>query len=1083
MIKETTMQEVRDADVVKVIGNLVEIKRAGSNYATPSPFADDKTASLMISPAKNMWKCFSSGKGGDAIKFVMEFKRIDFVSAIKLISEICNITIAEEEVSEDVKAKRDYKQQLFEINNSASNLYSKSLNKLPAEHWAKKIIEERQINEETLANFHIGFAPANFQTLTNPFIEKGKLEPAISAGLINTKEGRSFDFFVDRLVFPIHDYQGNIVGFGGRKNNNVDGPKYINTKETEIYHKSQILYGLYQAKNSITKTKTAVLCEGYTDVTALHQNGCDIAVANCGTAQLSDKQCNQIARLANHVIICRDNDGSELTDLGNFQKGIGAAMKDIDVLLANHFKVSIVVLPEGEDPDSFSRQVIDIQTYILAEAQDAVIWKVIKLKNKAANDPNALSDAIKEIAKMLFAIKNDIIRNSYIETIRKLMKQPAKVIRDEISAITKLSEKKTEISGKVGNGEGETMGLPEGADYKQFFERGYVLHENNVYFKGREKFFKGTNFKIIPLFHVYGKSDNKRLCEVISEYGKKKIIDFDTSDFVQMAKFESKLLDEGNFTFTADVSANQFKLLRNDILATFIMAYELKTLGWQQERFLAFSNVVYHGGILKKANDYGIIQLETGITNDSEYMEDVKHYYSPSASVMYKFSRDGDDPYENDRYFVYKESPVTLNEWMQQLEKVYGKKKSQTGIAFAFASLFRDIFIKRYQFFPHLFLTGEKGSGKSKFGESLVALFTFKQEAFDLNSGTLVAFTRRISRIVNVPTMMEEYHDGIDDKVFQVLKGAYDGRGREMGKATGDNRTTTTKVNTSLILLSQYLSARDDNSLTSRSIVENFIKPLESFTTAQIEDYTKLKTWEEKGMSSLICKIMEYRDFVEENLHTKYAALSKKMKKELEGKEYQERMLQNYLALLVPIFLLKPHFHFPFTEEEIWNQFKESILDSSDLIIESEGLAEFWRTLEFLLDQHRIKNEKEFKIEPPLTVMLQGRKGEAPTLWENRNKVKVMYLRLNAVHQLYHKEVSTREGVEVISEPTLKNYFRSKKYFIGAVKSHRFEDTSTSAYLFDYTMMYEMGILNLTRKLISDEDGLFEKEEADDLPY
>ena len=422
---------------------------------------------------------------------------------------------------------------------------------------------------------------------------------------------------------------------------------------------------------------------------------------------------------------------------------------------------------------------------------------------------------------------------------------------------------------------------------------------------------------------------------------------------------------------------------------------------------------------------------------------------------------------------------------MQQFQKVYGKKKAQTGIAFVFASLFRDIFIKRYQLFPHLFLTGEKGSGKSKYGESLVSLFTYKQDAFDLNSGTLVAFTRRISRIMNVPTMMEEYHDGVDDKIFQVLKGAYDGRGREMGKATGDNRTTTTKVNTSLILLSQYLSARDDNSLTSRSIVENFIKPLESFTTEQIENYSKLKSWEEKGMSSLICQIVAHREFIEEQIHIKYAELSKKMKKQLEGKEYQERMLQNYLCLLVPVMILKPHFHFPFTEEEIWNQFKESILDSSDLIIESEGLAEFWRTLEFLLDQHRIKNEKEFKIEKPLMVMLQGRKGEAPTEWQNRNNISVMYLRLNAVHQLYHKEVSTREGVEVISEPTLKNYFRSKKYFIGSVKSHRFDDTSTSAYLFDYSMMYEMGILNLTRSAdASQSSGLFEKdEEQDDLPY
>jgi hypothetical protein len=220
--------------------------------------------------------------------------------------------------------------------------------------------------------------------------------------------------------------------------------------------------------------------------------------------------------------------------------------------------------------------------------------------------------------------------------------------------------------------------------------------------------------------------------------------------------------------------------------------------------------------MMKKPNDYGIIQLESGVKTESEYMEDVKHFYSPSASVMYKFTRDGDDPYENDRYFIYKESPVAFHTWMKQMHAVYGKKAT-TGIAFLIATLFRDIYLKRYQFFPHLFLTGEKGSGKSKFGESCTALFLYKQEPFDLNSGTPVAFYRRLSRIMNAPTMLEEYHDNVDDKIFQPIKGAYDGRGREMGKATGDNRTTTTKVNCSLIILSQYLSSRDDNSLTSSS--------------------------------------------------------------------------------------------------------------------------------------------------------------------------------------------------------------------------------------------------------------------------
>lgn len=1079
MIKEQSIDEVRNADIVRVIGNYLELKQSGSKYFAKSPFSNDKTASFCVTPSLNIFKCFSSGKGGDAIKFVQLHKNLSFYEAVKTVAGICNITLLEEEVSEEVKRKVEYKQQLFDITSWSSAKFSKALFELPDDHWAKQMIAAREINEDTITNFGIGYAPTTHQFLSQSIIESGKLELALNVGLTMTKDGRNWDFFKDRLIFPIHDDKGNIVGFGGRRADGVDGPKYINTRETDIYHKSQVLYGLYQAKSEIAKTRTALLCEGYTDVTALHQNGCSIAVANCGTASLSDKQCQLLSRLAQHIIICRDNDG--LSDTGEEQKGTLAAMKDIDVLLSHGFKVSVVVLPEGEDPDSFSRKQENINDWIFANLQDAVIWKTTKLKNRAANDPNAVADAVTEVCQMLHVMKNDIVRNNYLDTCRKLLKQPAKAMKDIMEGFVKKAEAKAAQSGSVANGDSETMGLPAGANFQEYFEKGFVEFGSVIYFKGREKFFMGTNFRIVPLFHVYGKTDNKRLFELINMKGVKKIIDIDSADLVNKTKFEAVLLAEGDFKLMPETTETHFKWLRNYLLENFVMAYELKTLGWQQEKFWAFANVVMHEGNLKEANKYGIFQLDTGVETDNEYFEAVKHFYSPSESVMYKNSRDGDDPYENDRFFVYKQSPVTFNEWMQQFSKVYGKK-AVTGIAFAIATLFRDIYLRRYQFFPHLFLTGEKGSGKSKYGESIQALFTYKQEAFDLNSGTPVAFYRRLSRITNITTMLEEYHDNVDDKIFQTLKGAFDGRGREMGKATGDNRTTTTKVNSSCIILSQYLSARDDNSLTSRSIVEHFIKPMESYTTEQIETYSKLKSWEEEGLSSMICDVLKYRPEVEENLHAKFAELSKKMKADLKGKDYQERMMGNYLALLTPVLLLKKYFHFPFTEKEIWEQFKEAIIDSSDLIIESEGLAEFWRTLEFLLDTHRIATDNQFMIEQAVEVRLQSRKGEADVVWTNSNRDKLLFLRLNAVHQLYHKEVSTREGVEVIGENTLKNYFRSKRYFIGSVKSKRFDNVSTSAYVFNYSMMEAQGILNLERG--EAKQTLFEEKSPENkLPF
>jgi DNA primase catalytic core len=1080
MYTENSIDLVRNADIVAVVQHFCELKRSGSKWTSVSPFNGSKD-SFFVTPSLNMFKCFSTGFGGDAISFIIKLKNVAFGEAVKIIADITGIVLEEEKMTEEQERKKSYKQELYELNAATSLRYEMQLHNLPAEHWAKTMLDNRGMNAETIEKFKIGFAPKDFNFITAPIIEKGKLELSKTIGLSNSKEGRSFDFFIDRLIFPIQDVRGNVLGFGGRRNEGVDAPKYINTQATEIYNKSHVLYGLFQNKEAISKAKTAFLVEGYTDVTGMSQYGCPLAVATGGTA-LSDVQCKLLHRFADHVIILRDNDGTDAN--GNDQKGTLAALRDINILLTEGFKVSIVMLPEGEDPDSYAKKTENVKENLLANAEDAVIWKTLKLKNKASNDPDALSDAVTEIAAMLFTMKDDIKRSAYLEMCRKLLKVPAKLLKDKIDSFIKKAEVKSSKTDSVEKVEAETLGLPEGADYKQYFEKGFVMHDNNVYFKGRERFFKGSNFRIQPMYFIKGKQENRRICEVVSEFGLKRVIDFDVADFSQMTRFENRLLEIDNFVFTADVTPNQFKLLRNYILKDFKIATEIKTLGWTQHRFFAFSDIVFHNGLKIKPDDYGIIELETGLTIDNEFVDKIKHFYSPSSSVMNKYDVDGDDPYENDRYFVYKESPIAIHTWMKQLHLVYDKK-AVTGIAFLFATLFRDIYLKRYQFFPHLFLTGEKGSGKSKFGESMVALFTYKQEPFDLNSGTPVAFYRRLSRIMNAPTMLEEYHDGVDDKMFQPLKGAYDGRGREMGKATGDNRTTTTKVNCSLIILSQYLSSRDDNSLTSRSIVEHFIKPQDPFTNAQIEEYSKLKSWEEEGLSSMLMDIMKHRPMVEENIHTTYAAINKKMKLDLKGTEYQERMLQNYVALLTPMKLLWDQFKFPFTYEEMYKQFRESIIDSSDLIIESEGLAEFWRTLEYLLDRKPFAlliRDIHFVIDTPVKLSFQTRKNEKDNLWENKDRKEVLLLRLNAVHQLYHKEVSTREGTDVIGENTLRNYFKSKKYFLGSVKSYNFDDTSTSAYAFDYTMMHEGGVLNLTRG-VEKQTILEEKDEADDLPY
>lgn len=1074
MYTQNSIDRVRDAAIENVIGHFLELKKAGANYKVKSPFKEENTPSLIVSPSKQIFKCFATGKGGDAIRFIQEYKSVSFIEAVKSIADICNILLEEEEVSEAQVKYRKRSEELKNFNNGVAKEYVSQFHNLPKKHWVLSLIEERGYTRDSVIEFQLGFTPGNI--VSKAVVKNGTLELAKETGLVKTKDGASYDFLKERLVFPIHNHNGQVIAFGGRRSNEEKVskyPKYLNTSDSQIYNKSNTLYGLYQAQRSIVKSRTTILVEGYTDVITLHQNECTNTVATCGTA-LTELHAKRLSRICDHVILFRDGD----------EAGINALIKeegDIDTILSIGLKVSVVLAEEGEDPDSMCKKV-NIIEFIEQEKIEALTWKAKYIFDNSGDSPFDKAQALQKILKSLTQIKNELIRKEYVKLIAKEIGLSSREINKELKQFIANKEAKRIARAKATLDPGDTLGLPKGADMDQFLNDRFAVVDNTYYFQGKDGFFKGTNHKVNPLFHIYGRNDNKRLCEVINELGHKRLIDFESKDFINFNKIQEKLIEEGYFVWLPNSQNIHFKLVAQKILNEFIMAYELKTLGWQKEKFFAYADGVYHNNEFQKVNKYGIIQIETEENKETEYTEEVKHYYSPAFSEIYKSSREDDDPYENDRSFIYKEAPISFSSWMAQMCKVYGEK-GPIAIGFTIATLFRDFIIARYSFFPHLYLTGEKGSGKSKFGDSIANFFTYKLAPFDLNSGTIVGFYRRLARIKNVPVFFEEYHDKIDERKFQSLKGAYDGRGREKGTMTSDNRTSVSKINSSCILAGQYLSVRDDNSLTSRSIINHFIKPQENFTNEQIAEYDLLKSWEEKGLSSLILDILKYRKLFEQNFHEQFAINGRKFKKDLANYEYQERMLQNYNAIYTPVAILYSCFDFPFKLENFYKQCFHGIIDNSDLIIESEGIAEFWRVLEHLFKKGIIKEGRDFVVDKPAAVVINPKKG-ATHNYKNNDRNRLLFLRLNSAHQEYHIEVSKRDGVDVIGESTIRNYFKSKKYFIAPKKAHRFKDSSSSCYLFNYDMMRNQGILNFDKEIQTENpEDKSEVKENEGVPF
>lgn len=1158
MIRQSSIDRVlSDASLLSVAEAIIpELKKKGAYYFASSPFTDERTPSFSVNPSKNIWKCFSTGKGGaGAVSLCMAVDRLDFIEAIRKVASICHIILEEGEVTPEEQQKIDRNQQYKDFLQEVFIQYQSKLHETGDDHWARQMIRKRGIKKKQVTNFFLGYAPSSFDFITSPAIEFGKLELAKDLGLSNVKTGKSYDFFIDRLIFPIHNAKGEVVGFGGRRSNeakNFDDngkekwAKYLNSKDSPIYNKEKVLYGVYQAKSAILKENKVILVEGYTDVISMHQAGAENTIATCGTA-LSQDQVRQIKKLCGHVIIFRDGD----------KAGRAAAIRDINILVENNLKVEIVFPPNNQDPDDFCRSEKNVSEWIKTNALDAVIWRIEELREnctsdnylaaveeietesqqkiadtkelyqskieeqkkliatkkqlekmdadelKAANsqtrnaerqidllkkelsketqrhlkdgvsamseltkdDPYKITDAIDEATTVLALIPDEIKRNEYLKITAKTFKQKEKDIKDILAdKIKQVSKDEVQLK-KVMN-----LGVPEGGDIEQFKADRFVEVGNSYYFIESDGFFQGTNFRIIPLFHIYGQNDNKRLCEVINLDGYKTIIDFDSRDLINFGRIQERLIDEGYFFWEGSVSNIQFKLVMKKILREFVMAYELKTLGFQKEGFFAYSDGVFFNNDFKKVNKYGIIQLDVD-QDDSEYSKGVKHYYSPAFSEIYRNVREDDDPYENDRYLVYKKSSVSLEVWMKQIIRVYGFEKGSIGIAFIIGTLFRDFIVKQGDF-PLLGLFGEKGSGKSVYGESLQHFFFFNMPAFDLNTGTLVGFSRRLARTKNTIGYFEEYNDRIRPEMWQAMKNAYDNRGREKGSLSTDNRTTITKSNTSIMYAGQYIPQVDDGSLTERTLLLHFIKRSEPYTDADKEALDALRKWQDEGLNSLIIDVIKYRDKIQGSYYTELASIQKQLRITLEKADYTERMLMNYATIMTPIKVLSEAIDFPFKWDDFYNLCANSIVSNSDLIQESGGMSEFWKTFEYLTGKGIIADGKDFIIERVHVVKCRRKEnGKMVTdPWNNENKDKVLFINFTDVYKKIHKEMSTLEGMEIISESTLKSYFRSKKYFIGSSVSQRMGNRVYSCYTFNYTMMEEMGYLNVEKPELSDEE-------------
>ncbi len=427
MIDHSTIERIFDAaQITDVVSEFVSLKRRGVNLLGLCPFHNEKTPSFTVSPAKGIYKCFGCGKGGNAVNFIMEHEHLSYPEALRWLAKKYNIEVEEKEVSAEEVQKQNERESMLVVSRYAARQFAENLfHGREGMALGLSYFRERGFGNAVLQKFEVGYCNEKRDDFTQKAIAAGyRTEFLVGSGLTIDKDGFLFDRFAGRIMFPIHSLSGQVLGFGGRIiKSDQKSAKYVNTPETEIYHKSRIVYGIFQARQAITREERCYLVEGYTDVLSMHEAGVENVVASSGTA-LTPEQIRLIKRFTPNITMLYDGD----------QAGLKASLRGTDMVLEEGMNVKIVVLPDGEDPDSYSKKVSheEFRRYLKENENDFITFKTGLLLDDAKNDPVRRANLVREVVRSIAVIPDQITRAVYVKECSTQLAMPEEVVLDEV---------------------------------------------------------------------------------------------------------------------------------------------------------------------------------------------------------------------------------------------------------------------------------------------------------------------------------------------------------------------------------------------------------------------------------------------------------------------------------------------------------------------------------------------------------------------------------------------------------------------------------------------------------------------------
>lgn len=1042
MIKQESIDKVFQAvNIVDVIQEFLKLKKTGSNYKALSPFTKENTPSFTVSPSKQIFKCFSSGKGGNAVTFLMEHQKMNFPEAVKYLAEKYHIALEEDEQHKGLSpSEKKARQEKFDTAQKmmswSAKQYNKFLVNLPADHKAKQeVFEKRMLDDDDIAQWGIGYSPEYSTLLRQTILENGKTELGIQLFLIGDKVDRNFD----RIIFPIQDANGQTIGLAGRDlSGNKKAAKFLNPTDTILYKKETTWYGLNFAKESIRKLKYANVVEGYNDVIACHKWGASNTVAGCGT-NITRSQIKILKRYTDCVRIVMDNDAHKKDN-----PGLRASLKLVQMFVTEGFEVEIAELPPGEDPDSLSRVFVseykeswehyelNLNEAFKFVSVDGLIY-FAKYHKRNSHGVKALGESLSEISKLVAYVQDNFARDHYAEEVVSIFDRAKgpflKEVNEHRKKILPVSLKsQRERFRNYSNAKEEDYQIPSviqragltWEDLKDDIVKYGLIEFMDCFYaqKGDDPphhFQKVSNFMVEIIQHINSDSDDKsmRLVRCVNDHGVSITFDTLSTDFVEMKSFKRMVESKGNFRFTG--VAKDYDRIKHKLYEEMGDGRLIEQLGWQPEGFWALNNSVIIDDEEQQLDSNGCFNFRG------------RKYYIKSANKIYE---NMPEKFANQKRCVWFEPKQDIATYFRQVKRVH-REHCFNMILHTIGTVFSDLIYDRLDYYPIMFLYGEASTGKDQLIKCCQSLFGKAQAPIKITgkANTDKGKIRKFAEFTNMLVHLSEYKD-VNEYIDEDIKAIWDRDGYTRADRESKYLTEEVPILSTCVFTGNYYPTTD--SLLTRIVTEEFYKS--DFSEDDKQAYHNLSEMIDAGVSGYLKDILKLRQEFATQFREKFKEAYKDLRSDLTNISLPDRMLGNLAVYGAVYKISNASLNLPFSYDE-WRIHTVKML-KKQLDKRSTGsvVSHFWDCfIEGCKNKYQpLNHQREYSI--------------------NGNELFLKFTQVFAKYKKIHYEIFREKGE---AKSSILDKLKRSEAFGGSVDSFRFgPESKSSAYRFDLSKLH-----------------------------